>query len=253
MHGHGHTAAPPAGRIGWFDCAAGASGDMLLGALVDAGADLGALNDAVARLGTEPIRLARSTVERNGLAAVKIDVYTPADAEHRTWSAVRALLDKAELPAAVAATAHDAFARLAAAEGRVHRIAPEDVHFHEVGALDAIADVVGVAAGLHLLGLDAVHASAVALGNGVSRGSHGLVPIPAPATLEVLREAGAPCYAGPSPREACTPTGAALLAAVVGSWGPMPALVPAAIGMGAGSRDLAEVPNIVRLVVGRPG
>lgn len=239
-------------RLGWFDCAAGASGDMLLGAIVDAGADLDAIADAVAGVGTEPITLRRSTVTRHGIGATKIDVLTPADPVNRTWADVRALIAAAHLPAEVAATAHDAFARLAAAEARVHRIDPDEVHFHEVGALDAVADVVGVATGLHLLQLQAVHASAVALGSGTSRGSHGLVPIPAPATLEVLRGAGAPCYAGPVPLEMCTPTGAALLAATVTAWGPMPRLVPRAVGVGAGTRDPAESPNVVRLVVGEP-
>ncbi|WP_267939127.1 nickel pincer cofactor biosynthesis protein LarC [Pseudonocardia dioxanivorans] len=238
------------GRVGWFDCAAGAAGDMLLAALVDAGADLDVVAEHVGRLGVEPMTLRRTLVERHAIGAVKIDVLAPADAEHRTWKGVRALLDAADLPGPVAALAHDAFARLAAAEGRVHRIDPQDVHFHEVGALDALADVVGVASALHLLELDELHASPVALGSGTSRGSHGLIPVPAPATLEILRAAQAPCYAGPSPREMCTPTGAALLAAAVTTWGQLPRMVPRAIGVGAGSRDLAEVPNVVRLVVG---
>ncbi|MGD9990981.1 LarC family nickel insertion protein [Pseudonocardia sp.] len=240
----------PARPIAWIDCAAGAAGDMLLAALVDAGADLDVVADHVARLGVEPITLRRNEVERHGIGALKVDVDTAPDPEHRTWKAVRVVLDAAGLPEPVATLAHDAFARLAAAEARVHRTTPDDVHFHEVGALDAIADVVGVATALHLLGLHSVHASPVALGSGTSRGSHGLVPIPAPATLEVLRVAGAPCYAGPAPREMCTPTGAALLAAAVTSWGPMPHMVPRAIGVGAGTRDLAEVANVVRVVVG---
>lgn len=237
-------------RIGWLDCAAGASGDMLLGALVDAGVGIDVLADAVARLGTEPVQLHAHPVERHGIGATHVEVVAPADPAHRTWADVRALLDAADLPAPVAALAHDAFARLATAEGRVHRIDPDGVHFHEVGGLDAIADVVGAAAGLHALGLDRLTASTVRLGSGTTRGSHGLIPLPAPATLELLRAAEAPCEAGPAPYETCTPTGAALLAAAVDGYGPMPRMVVRAVGAGAGSRDLTELPNLLRLVIG---
>jgi uncharacterized protein (TIGR00299 family) protein len=173
---------------------------------------------------------------------------------HRTWADVRRLVEGADIGGEVRVTALDAFARLARAEGAVHRVAPEDVHFHEVGALDAIADVVGAAAGLHHLGLTRLTAGPVTVGSGgTARAGHGVVPVPAPAVLGILAEARAPVTGGPAPYEMCTPTGAALLAATVGGWEPLPAMVPVRTGVGAGGRDPVELPNVLRLVLGEPG
>jgi pyridinium-3,5-bisthiocarboxylic acid mononucleotide nickel chelatase len=239
--------------IGWLDCAAGASGDMLLGALVDAGAPVEVLAAAIGALGTEPLRLSVAGVSRQGIGATKVDVLAPPSDVPRTWPDIVGLLTSAALAEPVRALALDTFERLARAEAAVHRVAPERVHFHEVGALDAIADVVGAAAGLHALGVDDLVCSPVTVGaGGRSRGAHGLVPVPAPAVLELLREAGAPVLAGPAAYEMCTPTGAALLAAAATRWGALPAMTVRAIGVGAGSRDLAELPNVLRLVVGDP-
>jgi uncharacterized protein (TIGR00299 family) protein len=239
--------------IGWLDCAAGASGDMLLGALVDVGVPVETLQAAVDAIGVEPIRLAVSTVERHGIGATAVEVRAPAVAVTRTWADVRGLVEAADLPDPVRTTALDAFARLARAEAAVHRTSPEEVHFHEVGALDAVADVVGVAAGLHALGLDRLAAGPVTVGAGGSaRSAHGVVPVPAPAVLGLLAEAGAPIQGGPAPYEMCTPTGAALLAATVTDWGPLPPMVPVRTGTGAGGRDPAELPNVLRLVLGEP-
>jgi uncharacterized protein (TIGR00299 family) protein len=163
---------------------------------------------------------------------------------------VRSLLESAQLGADVRATALEVFRRLAAAEAAVHRVAPEEVHFHEVGALDAIADVVGVAAALHALELEVITASPLALGTGSTRGSHGPVPVPAPAVLELLR--GLPVTAGAAPHEMTTPTGAAILATVVTTWGPLPPMRISRTGTGAGGRDPAEVANVLRLVLGQP-
>jgi len=234
--------------IGWLDCSAGISGDMLLGALVDAGVELSVLQEAVDAVGVEPVRLSATTVTRGGIGALKVDVGVTDDAATRTWRDVRALLEQADLVEQVRTTALDVFARLAAAEGRVHRVDPGDVHFHEVGALDAVADVVGAAAGLHALGLTALTASPVVLGSGTTRGAHGPLPVPAPAVLALLT--GAPVLAGPVTQEMTTPTGAALLAATVGAYGPMPAMVLSRTGYGAGGRDPHEVANVVRLVLG---
>lgn len=238
--------------IGWVDCAAGASGDMLLGALVDAGVPVDTLRAAVAAVGVEPVALTVSQTSRHGLGATKVDVRVPDAAHHRTWADVRRLVEGADLAEPVRATALDAFGRLARAEAAVHRTSPEDVHFHEVGALDAIADVVGTAAGIHALGLTALTASPVALGSGTARAGHGVVPVPAPAVLGILAEAGAPVLGGPAPYELCTPTGAALLAATVTGWGPLPPMVPTRTGYGAGGRDPVELPNVLRLVLGEP-
>ena len=236
--------------IGWLDLSAGASGDMLLGALVDAGVPLDVPAAAVAALPVEDIRLVTEAATRHGLGATRVHVHAPESSTHRTWADVRALLTDADLPPAVRDGALSVFERLAVAEGRVHRMPPEDVHFHEVGALDALADVVGVVAGFAHLGLSRLTASPVALGSGSARGAHGVVPIPGPAVLELL--AGIPVVAGPVPAEMCTPTGAALLAELVSEWTALPAMRVERVGMGAGGRDPVELPNLVRLVLGEP-
>jgi pyridinium-3,5-bisthiocarboxylic acid mononucleotide nickel chelatase len=234
--------------IGWLDCAAGASGDMLLGALVDAGVPVATLQAAIDTV--HPVALSVSTVQRHGIGATKVSVAAD-DARSRTWADIRALLAPLDEP--VRALAEDAFGRLARAEAAVHRTTPDEVHFHEVGGLDAIADVVGTAAGLHALGLTRLVASPVSLGaGGTARSGHGVVPVPAPAVLGILAEAGAPVRAGAVAAEMCTPTGAALLAAAVDEWGPLPALTPTRTGYGAGGRDPAELPNVLRLVLGTP-
>ncbi len=232
--------------IGWIDGQAGASGDMLLGALVDVGVPLEVLNDAIDQLGLG-IELAVSSVTRGGLGATKVDVQVPdGDATSRTWADVRALIEGIDAPETTLAV----FARLAAAEAAIHRVPVEEVHFHEVGAHDALADVVGVTAGFAHLGLTALHCSPLALGSGATRGAHGPIPVPAPAVLALL--AGKPVQAGLSPYEATTPTGAALLATLVTDWGPLPTLSVGRVGMGAGGRDPAEVANVLRLVLGEP-
>ncbi len=236
--------------IGWLDCTAGVSGDMLLGALVDAGAPLAALQAAVDAVGVDPVRLRAEHVERAGLAALRVHVEVADDPESRTWAQVRGLLEAADLPGPVRDTALAVFARLAAAEGAVHRVPPESVHFHEVGALDAVADVVGAAAGVHALRIEALTASPVALGSGWVRAAHGRLPVPVPAVLALL--AGAPVSAGPVAHESTTPTGAALLATLVGAWGPLPPVLLRGTGTGAGGRDPQALPNVLRLVLGEP-
>ena len=225
--------------IGWVDGQAGASGDMLLGALVDAGVPLQVLQEAVDALALG-ITLTATTVTRGGIGATKVDVHAPADdATSRPWSVVREL---------VGGRAREVFARLAHAEAAVHRVPVDDVHFHEVGAHDALADVVGVCAGFAHLGLGRLHCSSLALGSGQTRGAHGPVPVPGPAVLQLLQ--GIPVEAGRPTYEATTPTGAALLAELVTDWGPLPPMTVARTGCGAGTKDPAEVANVVRLVLG---
>jgi len=237
--------------IGWLDLSAGASGDMLLGALVDAGVPLEVLQTAIDALPVEVIRLEIEETARHGLGATRVHVHAPESPHHRTWPDVRALLADAHLAPAVRDGALKVFERLAVAEGRVHRMSPEEVHFHEVGALDALADVVGAVAGFAHLGLARLTASPVALGSGSARGAHGVVPVPGPAVLELL--AGIPVIAGPVPAEMCTPTGAALVAELVEEWTTLPAMRVQRVGTGAGGRDPVELPNVVRLVLGEPG
>lgn len=238
--------------LAWFGCHAGASGDMFLGALVDAGAPLDRLQAAVDAIGVEPVRLRASAVTRQGLGATLVEVRVARTHVVRTWGNIRGMLEAAHLDEPVRHRALDVFARLARAEAAAHRVSPEQVHFHEVGALDAIADVVGTCAGLHELGITEAVASPVALGNGMVRGEHGLLPVPGPAVLALLSEAEAPVYSGDVPHEMCTPTGAALLAATVSRWGGLPPMRVTASGYGAGGRDLQEVPNALRVVLGEP-
>ena len=236
--------------IGWLDCSAGISGDMLLGALADAGVPVEVLQAAVDAVGVEPIRLRVSDVVRAGVGARKVDVQVTDTATSRSWSDVRDLLEAAPLDEPVRSLALAVFARLATAEAAVHRVDVDDVHFHEVGALDAIADVVGCAAGLVHLGLSSLTASTVTLGSGTTRGAHGPLPVPPPAVLDLLT--GAPVQAGPVAREMTTPTGAALLAATVTSYGPLPPMRLRRTGTGAGGRDPDELANVLRLVLGEP-
>lgn len=236
--------------IGWLDCSAGISGDMLLGALVDAGVPLSTIQAAVDAIGVEPVTLMRSDVTRAGIGACKVDVVVTDTALTRTWADVRRLLEDAGLDEPVRRLALDVFARLAEAEASVHRVAVDDVHFHEVGALDAIADVVGCAAALVHLGLTSLTASPVTLGSGTIRGEHGPLPVPPPAVLALL--AGVPVQAGPVAREMTTPTGAALLATCVSSYGALPPMSLLRTGSGAGGRDPVELANVLRLVLGEP-
>jgi uncharacterized protein (TIGR00299 family) protein len=223
---------------------------MLLGALLDAGVPLQVLRDAVSAVSPEPVTLAVEPVSRGGLRATRCHVDVPGSTSHRTWADVAALLAGAPVGEPVRAAAHEVFRRLATAEAAVHGTAVEDVHFHEVGALDAIADVVGVCAGFHHLGLSEVVVSTVAVGSGRVAGAHGDLPVPPPAVTELLR--GVPSYAGPGVHESCTPTGAALLTALATSSGPQPPMVVGSIGVGAGGRDPVTHANVVRLLVGEP-
>ena len=238
-------------KVGWLDLSAGAAGDMLLAAALDAGAPFAAVRSAVDGLGLPEVTLTTRRTTRAGLAALHLEVVgTELHPPRRRWRDVDALLRSAELPDDVRRRALAVFGRLARAEAAVHGIDPADVHFHEVGAVDALADVVGTCAGLCALELDVLVAGPVTVGSGRTSAAHGSLPVPAPATLELLREAGAPVAGGWVDGEACTPTGAALLAEWVQRWGALPEMRVDRVGVGAGTRDPADLPNVVRLVVG---
>jgi uncharacterized protein (TIGR00299 family) protein len=236
--------------IGWVDASSGASGDMLLGALVGAGVPLPVLAAAVSAVAPEAVTLVPEPVTRNGFAAVRCHVEVADSRTHRTWRDVAALLDTADLPDGVRRRAQGTFERLALAEAAVHGTDPAEVHFHEVGALDAIADVVGVCAGLEHLALAELVVSPVAVGSGTVGGAHGTMPVPAPAVVELLRDR--PSHAGAVPMELCTPTGAALLTAAATRFGAQPAMTTRRIGVGAGHRDPAGHANVLRLLLGDP-
>lgn len=235
-------------RAVWFHCFSGIAGDMALGSLLDAGADLDEVRSLVSRLPIEGWQLDAEAVLRCGIAGTKVHVRTRESTVVRTAAHIRALLEEARLPERVRGRALATFDALAEAEGRLHRKPPSQVHFHEVGGLDAIVDVVGTCAALEVLGIDEVHASAVTQGVGVVRSAHGLIPTPAPAVVELLR--GAPVRSIDVGAELTTPTGAALLAALVTGWGPMPPLTIETTGFGAGTRELDARPNLLQAVIG---
>jgi uncharacterized protein (TIGR00299 family) protein len=233
--------------VGWLDCSSGVSGDMLLGALSDLGAlDVASLPTTLGIAG----RVGAERTRRAALAATAVIVQSDDAQPHRTLSDVLAVIDAAPLPAAVADRARAVFRRLAAAEARVHGTDPDDIEFHEVGALDAIVDVVGACLGLHSLGIDRLVVSPIALGGGQAQTMHGVIPVPGPAVLELLRSSALTSYGGPVAHELATPTGVAVLAEWAGQSGPMPPMQVRAVGVGAGGRDLPDQPNVVRLVVG---
>ena len=236
--------------IGWVDASSGASGDMLLGALVGAGVPLDVIAESVAAVAPEHVALSPGPVVRNGFAAIRCHVEVADSHTHRTWRDIAGLLAGADLAEGVHRRAHATFDRLAAAEAKVHGTSAEDVSFHEVGALDAIADVVGVCAGFEHLGLQQLVVSPVAVGSGTIRGAHGTMPVPPPAVAELLR--GRPSYSGDVPMEMCTPTGAALLTSNATSFGPQPPMSVQEIGVGAGGRDPEGHANVLRLFIGEP-
>ncbi len=236
-------------KIAYLDCFSGASGDMILGALVDAGVAIGDLSSDVSRLGVAGLGLKGKRVGRRGIEATKVDVVVPpGDAPHRHLHQIEKLIDGSALDPDVKDSAVAIFRNLARAEGKVHGIPPEKVHFHEVGALDAIADIVGAAAGFRRLGAAEVRASALPLGSGTVECEHGTIPVPAPATAELLRDV--PVVLGGGDGELVTPTGAAILATICRSFGEMTPLRIERIGYGAGTRDRERTPNVLRLVVG---
>ena len=248
----------------WVDATHGASGDMLLGALVGVGVPVDVLRTAVAAVAPEPVTLSVEAVSRAGFAATRCHVEVADSVTHRSWRDVRGLLLAADLDAEVQTLAVAVFDRLAVAEATVHGADPLDVAFHEVGALDALADVVGVCAGFAWLEScgperaiprsgphNPMVVSPVAVGSGSVTGAHGSLPVPPPAVAELLR--GVPSYAGPPgapASELCTPTGAALLTTLASSWGAQPAMSVDRIGVGAGARDPGGYANVVRLLVG---
>ena len=239
-------------RIAYFDCPSGAAGDMIMGALVDAGVPFEALQRELAKLRLPGFTLERREVMKGAFRATKVDVHVHDHEEHhhpdRNLGAILALIAASGLDAPVKERAGRIFTRLAQAEARVHGTTVDQVHFHDVGAVDAIVDVVGACAGLHLLGVDTVHCSALPLGGGFVTGAHGRMAIPGPGTAELLK--GFPVVDTGVRRELVTPTGAAILTTLSASAGAMPAMTVEAVGYGAGTMDL-ETPNLVRVFLGR--
>jgi uncharacterized protein (TIGR00299 family) protein len=272
-------------RIAYLDCFAGISGDMFLGALVDSGVPIGALQDAVKALSLDA-SLQISKVDRSGISSTKVQVlegdrpaeevavastahtheeHTHSHKEHhhpelehshphahgRSLSEIRKLIESAELTDAIKRTAIHAFELLGASEAKIHNVDIEKIHFHEVGAVDAIVDIVAASAGIHALGIDAWYASPLNVGGGMVDCAHGRFPVPAPATADLLREV--PTYSAHIQKELVTPTGAALIRALAPAFGPQPAMRVQKIGYGAGTRNPKNFPNVLRLSIGESG
>jgi uncharacterized protein (TIGR00299 family) protein len=234
--------------IAYWDCVGGIAGDMLLAAHLHAGADAAVLRAVPEQLGLDGVEIRVTEVERQGIGSLHVDVAAPDDTKHRTWRTIRSLLERSSLDPQVRERALAVFARLAEAEGRVHRVAVEDVHFHELGAVDTLVDVCGAVALLRDLGVDRVVCSPLPVGRGTVRAAHGVLPLPSPSTLELLR--GAPLYGIEAQGEIVTTTGAALAATLADAWGPPPPLVLDRVGYGAGTADPPDRPNVVRVLLG---
>lgn len=227
----------------YFDCFSGISGDMMLGALADLGLDLEAWKQALSRLKLSGYQLHHRRVQVGGISAIKAEVEVEGKQPSRHLADIKKLIAEADLPAPVAAKAIAVFERLARAEAEVHGSTPEEVHFHEVGAVDAIIDVVGAVLGLHLLGAEAVYSSPLPLASGWINSHHGLLPLPAPATAALLQ--GAPVYGVEEEGELVTPTGAALITTLAARFGPLPVGQALRVGYGAGSAQRRQ-PNLLR-------
>ena len=234
--------------VAWFHCFAGIAGDMALGACLDAGAPLDEVTGILERLPIGGWALETELVMRGGLAATKADVKAKPDGITRTYGHIAGLIEEARLPERVRERSQRVFRLLAETEGRLHRRPTAAVHFHEVGGIDAIVDIVGTCAALEILGVDEVCASTVRVGTGMVRTSHGLLPNPSPAVVDLLKEA--PVVGVDVTTELTTPTGAALLAGLSSGYGPMPSMRLRCSGFGAGTKELGTLPNLVQIAVG---
>ena len=232
----------------YFDCFSGASGDMILGCLLDLGLSLDALKSQLAQLKVQNYTLAARKLVKGNLSATKFDVEIGHEHGNRTFRDIEAIIRERDLSPQVKQRATRIFLRLTEAEARVHGASLEDVHFHEVGAVDAIVDVTGACIGLELLGISKIFSSPLNLGKGLTRGSHGVIPLPAPATVELLK--GVPIYNNEVEGELVTPTGAAILSTLCDGFGDIPQLQIEQAGCGAGSRDYPDRPNVLRAFLG---
>lgn len=234
-------------RVAYFDCFSGISGDMCLGALLASGLSQDELVAGLNQLGLEGWELRVQEVKQHSIAARDVEVQISGHQPHRHLGDILELIDKSPLPAPIREKATAVFTNLARAEARVHGIDPEEVHFHEVGAVDALIDITGTILGLHLLGIEKVISSPLPMGSGWVECQHGKLPVPAPATLYLLQ--GFPIYGSDDKAELVTPTGAALITTLANSFGPFPAMNLKSVGFGAGKTELKH-PNLLRLAIG---
>ncbi|NLY52325.1 MAG: nickel pincer cofactor biosynthesis protein LarC [Firmicutes bacterium] len=233
----------------YLDCFSGVSGNMFLGALLDAGVPAAVFQDVIASMGLENVKIKSAVVTKHGIAGCYVEVRHPEQHVHRHLQDIIDIIEGAGFEPAVSKKAIEAFRRLAEAEAEAHGTTIDKVHFHEVGAIDAIVDVVCTVAGFHYLGVTEIQASPVQLGTGFIKVAHGMMPVPVPATMNLLK--GVPSYSRGIEAELATPTGAALLTSLASSYGPLPAGRILEVGYGAGTREL-PIPNLLRLVLIEP-
>src|SRR5437016_8305667 len=235
-------------KLVYFDCFSGISGDMTLGALVDAGVSLDHLREQLRRLEVPGWEISSEKVWKNGMSSTYVKVKTEDQSKHRSFSAILEILQKSKLSPQVRDQAAATFRKLGEAEASVHDVPIEKIHFHEVGAVDAIVDIVGACIGFESLGIEQFACSPLNVGGGTAKMAHGVLPVPAPATANLLQ--GKPTYSNGVQRELVTPTGAAIVATLCDSFGPQPAMNVSAIGYGAGTADREGQPNVLRLMIG---
>jgi len=236
--------------VAYFDCFAGASGDMILGSLMDAGLDIERLRSELERLHLTHYDIQVKKVLKKGIGGSQAIVNVDEDHHHhhrRNLDHIKGIIEKSDLEDSVKSKSIEVFMRLAEAEAKVHRTSTDHIHFHEVGAMDAIIDVVGSVAGLAALGIEKIYCSPLHVGSGTVECAHGTLPVPAPATVELIR--GKPVYSSGVEGELLTPTGAAILTTLASGFGPMPAMNLKEIGYGAGTSEPA-IPNLLRLIIG---
>jgi uncharacterized protein (TIGR00299 family) protein len=235
-------------KLAYFDCFSGISGDMTLGALADAGCDLELVRTELRHLGVAGWEFTSEKVWKNGMAATYVHVKTEHQHKHRSLRAILEILQNSQLAPPVRERASAIFQKLGEAEARVHDVPLEEIHFHEVGAVDAIVDTVGACIGFGSLGIEKFACSPLNVGSGTCKMVHGILPVPAPATANLLQ--GKPTYSSGIQRELVTPTGAAIVATLCDSFGPQPPMSVSSIGYGAGTADLEGQPNVLRIMIG---
>ena len=233
--------------LAYFDCFCGISGDMTLGALIDSGVPVQWLKDHLSRIPLTGFEIRVSPVSRHGIRAASVRVETTDNQNSRNYTDIRSLIEGCPLPETVKSTSLNIFNRLAQVEARIHNCPLDQVHFHEIGGIDAIIDIVGTALGLDYLGIKKIIASPIPLGKGFTTCSHGKLPVPVPATMALLT--GVPVRGSDIPHELVTPTGAAIITSLTQRYEPMPEMVIAKIGYGAGQRDIKDRPNLLRLIL----
>ncbi|MCP4723524.1 MAG: nickel pincer cofactor biosynthesis protein LarC [bacterium] len=235
-------------KIAYFDCGSGVSGDMLLGALIDLGLDINSLSEMLRELGLSKFNIKADKVQRKGIGTVNLTVEVEHEHKHRHLKHIYEIVDNPVLSDNVRDSVRKVFEKVAAAEGKIHGIAPEKVHFHEVGALDSIIDIVGAVWGLEQLGIRKCYSSAITLGSGEVKCAHGIIPVPSPATLDIVK--GFPVAKREIGSELATPTGAALVTTIAEYTYQLPLLKITGTGYGCGDRELENIPNILRIIAG---